>query len=239
MTKAEVALWALNRMKLLVIEDHVAMRSLLAEHLQRVGFLVDCAVSGCEAEALLNLSNYDAMLLDLGLPDMDGMSLLQRRQLTPNADLPCLILSARDALSSRVDGLNAGADDYILKPFDMTELEARLRAVLRRPRECTRNYLQAGNVRFEPLERCLRVADHTVQLARRESILLESLLLAMPRVVIKDHLEECLYSLDEPVTPNAIEALVSRLRRKLSQLQVSGYIETVRGLGYRWVVSDV
>ena len=113
-------------MKVLVVEDHPALRSLLVEHLLQAGFAVDGAECGREAQALLEVVSYDAMILDLGLPDMDGMVLLEKRRHTVNADLPCIILTARDAVQSRVDGLNTGADDYILKPFDMLELEARI-----------------------------------------------------------------------------------------------------------------
>lgn len=220
-------------MKVLVVEDHQALRKLVVGHLVRAGFVVDAAAHGRAARTLLGLSVYDAMILDLGLPDMDGMTLLQARNATANSGLPCLILTARDALESRLAGLNAGADDYILKPFEMAELEARLRAVLRRPGGRLDTLLRCGNLAFEPERRHMTVADHVVELARREAALLEELLRATPRVVIKDRLEERLYALDQPATSNAIEALVSRLRRKLTASGAHCRIETVRGLGYR------
>lgn len=222
-------------MKVLVVEDHRALRGLLVDHLVQAGFAVDAAEHGKAAQALLEIGSYDAMILDLGLPDIDGMSLLEKRRGTPNADLPCIILTARDALQSRIAGLNAGADDYMLKPFDMLELEARLRAVLRRPGSRVETLLRCGNLALEPQTRHLSVesSSEVMVLARREAMLLEELLRIAPRIVIKERLEERLYAFNEPVTLNAIEALVSRLRRKLSGVGANSRIDTVRGLGYR------
>ncbi|MNJ37475.1 Transcriptional regulatory protein QseB [compost metagenome] len=222
-------------MKVLVVEDHEALRGLLVDHLVQAGFAVDAAASGREALAWLELGSYDAMLLDLGLPDMDGMVLLDKRRGTANADLPCIVLTARDALHSRVAGLNAGADDYILKPFDMQELEARLRAVLRRPGSRVDTVMRCGNLVLQPQTRHMSVDGNAevVLLARREAMLLEEMLRIVPGIVIKERLEERLYAFNEPVTPNAIEALVSRLRRKLACAGADSRIDTVRGLGYR------
>lgn len=227
-------------MKVLVVEDHRALRGLLADHLVQAGFAVDAAEDGRTAQALLEVGSYDAMILDLGLPDMDGMALLEKRRDTTNADLPCIILTARDALQSRVAGLNAGADDYMLKPFDLQELEARLRAVLRRPGSRMNTLLRCGNLSFEPQARQMSVDGNpeVVRLARREAMLLEELLRIAPRIVIKERLEERLYAFNEPVTLNAIEALVSRLRRKLSAGGANSRIDTVRGLGYRLLSVD-
>ncbi|ONM43086.1 two-component system response regulator [Halopseudomonas pachastrellae] len=220
-------------MKLLIVEDHPSLRDLLARHLRRSGFVVDAAEDGKAALAMLELSQYDAMLLDLGLPDMDGLQLLSLRSRSRNPHLPCLILTARDALHSRIAGLDAGADDYLLKPFEMGELEARLRAVLRRagPRPDTRLYI--GNLSFCEQHRDVQVDARPLVLPKRELALLEELLRSAPRVVVKDHLEERLYALDQAVTPNAIEAAVSRLRRKLAKAGADASIETLRGLGYR------
>lgn len=220
-------------MKLLVIEDHPSLRDLLSKHLQRSGFVVDVAEHGQQALAMLGLSRYDAMLLDLGLPDMDGLNLLAARNTTRNRDIPCIILTACDALEQRVAGLDAGADDYLLKPFEMPELEARLRAVLRRPGPRSESRLQLGNLSLGRDSRDVLVGARPVLLPKREMALLEELLRNAPRVVVKDHLEERLYSLSEAVTPNAVEALVSRLRRRLQAAGADTSIETLRGLGYR------
>lgn len=220
-------------MKLLIVEDHPSLGELLGKHLRRSGFVVDLAQNGQAALAMLDLSQYDAMLLDLGLPDMDGLQLLTQRSRSRNPQLPCLILTARDAVQSRIAGLDAGADDYLLKPFDMAELEARLRAVLRRCGPRQSNRLQMGNLSFCEQHRDVEVDARPLLLPKRELALLEELLRSAPRVVVKDHLEERLYALNEAVTPNAIEAAVSRLRRKLATAGADASIETLRGLGYR------
>lgn len=226
-------------MKLLVVEDHPALQDLLSRHLQRCGFIVDIASHGKAALAMLGLSHYDAMLLDLGLPDMDGLAILASRNDTRNRDLPCIILTACDALESRIAGLDAGADDYLLKPFAMPELEARLRAILRRSGPRQEQRLQLGNLSFCQQQRDVLIGSRPLLLPRRELALLEELLRNAPRVVIKEQLEERLYAMHDAVTPNAVEALVSRLRRKLSAAGADSSIETLRGLGYRLAASPV
>lgn len=223
-------------MKILLVEDLFALQELLAGYLKRCGFVVDVAQCGKEGIQALQATRYDAIILDLGLPDMDGMEVLTARDSAPQGPTPCIILSARDALESRVACLNAGADDYVLKPFDMPELEARLRAVLRRSGNVFHQICH-GNLKFEPSSRHTVVAGKVVDLSRREAMLLEEMLRVAPRVVIKDILEERLYSFKESVTLNAIEALVSRLRRKLAAAGADIGIDTVRGLGYR-IISD-
>jgi len=221
-------------MKILVIEDHRALRELLADHLKRCGFAVDTVDTGQQALYALRTTHYDALILDLGLPDMDGMKVLVSRAAGTASPAPCIVLTARDALESRVSSLNAGADDYVVKPFDMPELEARLRAVLRRSARVFQR-LARGNLSFEPESRHAEVAGAPLELPRREAMLLEEMLRAAPRVVVKDRLEERLYSCSESVTLNAIEALVSRLRRKLAAAGADVRIDTVRGIGYRIV----
>lgn len=217
-------------MKLLVVEDHTPLSELLQQHLEHYGFVVDVAASGSKAQQLVKNSHYDAWILDLGLPDMDGMQLLLGADPRP----PCIILSARDAIETRVAGLNAGADDYMLKPVDMQELEARLRAIWRRtlPQPTV---LAHGNLRFIPESLQAVVGHQELELSRREAMLLEALLRSSPRAVIKDYLEDALYANHEAVTPNAVEALVSRLRRKLKQAGTTIRVDTIRGIGYRLV----
>ncbi|MGG4775932.1 response regulator transcription factor [Paenalcaligenes sp. Me52] len=217
-------------MRLLVVEDHAPLSELLQQHLQRYGFVVDVAPSGAAALQLIAHTHYDAWIVDLGLPDMDGLQLLEGIASRP----PCIILSARDAIASRIAGLNAGADDYMLKPVDMQELEARLRAIWRRTSQQTA-MLSRGNLSFIPASLQAAVGQQPLDLPRREAMLLEALLRSSPRTVIKDYLEDALYTNHEAVTSNAIEALVSRLRRKLKIAGATIRVDTVRGIGYRLV----
>ena len=222
-------------MTLLVIEDHPVLRSRLMEHFTRAGFAADAAPDGASARDYLDNRMYDVVILDLGLPDMDGIDLLARR----NGGMQrCVILTARDALEDRVRGLDLGADDYVLKPFAMAELDARVRAVLRRPGSISSGILSCGRLHFDARARHASVEGRALPLSRREGMLLEELLRQSPRVVIKELLEERLYNYEEEVTPNAVEAVASRLRRKLLSAGADCRMETARGLGYRIVASE-
>jgi len=224
-------------MKLLVVEDHPSLRALLVDHLRHRGFAVDAVETGQDALAAQRIARYDAMILDLGLPDMDGEHVLAQRIADRDGPIPCIVLTARDAVESRISSLNAGADDYMLKPFDVRELEARVRAVLRR---ASRSFgtLDCANLVFEPRTRHASVDGKALDLSRREIMLLEEMLRTSPRIVVKEYLEEQLYADSESVTLNAIEALVSRLRRKLAKGGARACIQTVRGIGYRLIASD-
>jgi two-component system, OmpR family, response regulator QseB len=225
-------------MRVLFVEDHAAMREIVSAHLRDRGFAVDAVNRGEDALAALSAIPYDAIILDLGLPDMDGMDVLRRLRGNGSARPPALILSARDHLDDRLEGLNAGADDYILKPFDLAELEARLRAVLRRPgtrREITHEF---GDLTFDPAGRTAAVAGAPLELARREAALLEELIRSAGRIVVRDVLEDRLYGFDDDVSANALEAAVSRLRRKLANAGSVVRIETTRGIGYSLRIGD-
>jgi DNA-binding response OmpR family regulator len=217
--------------KLLLVEDNASLCDMLAAHLRDRGFTVDAMREGRTALAAIAASAYDAIILDLGLPDMDGMDVL--RGVRAQAMLPALILTARDGVSHRVAGLNEGADDYILKPFDLGEFEARLRAVLRRPgtREAPRH--QFGDVSFDTASRTAMVRGEALDLTRRESALFEELVRNGTRVVVRDTLADKMYGIDDDVSANALEATVSRVRRKLAAHGAAVRIETLRGIGYR------
>lgn len=226
-------------MRILLVEDHPDLRDLTAAHLRARGFTVDAARDKAGARAALRAAVYDALVVDLGLPDGDGADLIAaagraaaaRHEAAP----PVVILTARDSLEDRVAGLNGGADDYVVKPFRVEELEARLRAVLRRPGARSGRELRVGDLVFDSVSREVRVAERICPLRRRESLVLETLLLANGRLVVRDVLQERLYGLEDEVTPNALETAVSRLRRALAVAGSNVWVETQRGLGYRVV----
>ncbi|GAB4299111.1 MAG: response regulator transcription factor [Roseovarius sp.] len=218
-------------MRLLLIEDNERLARNLAASLRDAGFSVDLAASADEAEAALATVGYDACILDLGLPDGDGMAVLARLRRRGDG-VPVLICSARDAFEDRIAGLNAGSDDYVVKPFNTDELIARLRALLRRPGGALGVVLTAGNLAFDSVRREATVDGRPVALSRREMEVLEVLLRRVGRVVPKDALEQALYGFDEETTPNAIEVATHRLRKKLAAAGVSAQIHTMRGIGY-------
>lgn len=222
-------------MKILLVEDHRELRDLIAEHFVGRGFIVDAVGSAEEARSALSVGGYDVLILDLGLPDSDGMELLRATPTLVAGGLPTLVVTARDSLEDRLLGLNEGADDYLVKPFSLLELEARLRAVLRRPGTREGPKLACGALVYDAASREVSVRGELIEMSRRESDLLEALLRASGRVVVRDILEEQLYSFNEPVTPNALEAVVSRLRRRLTNATAGVRVETRRGIGYRLV----
>jgi two-component system, OmpR family, response regulator QseB len=220
-------------MKILLVEDHPAMREMISDHLAERGFVVDAVGCAEDAYSALRVASYDALVLDLGLPDADGMELLREARAYTGRHLPTLIVTARDALADRARGLNAGADDYVVKPFELVELEARLRAVLRRPGVREDITLAYGPLAFDMVTREATLDGKVLDLSRREATLLEELLRAAGRIVVKDTLEDRLYTLDHSVTDNAVEAIVSRVRKKLAAAHASVRIDTKRGVGYR------
>jgi two-component system, OmpR family, response regulator QseB len=221
-----------GRVRVLLVEDHRAMREMVSDHLTERGYAVDAVMRGNDALAAVASNGYDAVILDLGLPDMDGIEVM--RALGRAADAPpALIITARATVDDRVNGLDAGADDYIPKPFALVELEARLRAILRRPGTRRSTVLECGDLAFDSVARDAAVAGQSLNLTRREASVLEELIVATGRVVVRDFLEERLYAAGREVSPNALEATVSRLRKKLQAACTDATIETVRGIGYR------
>ena len=218
-------------MRILIIEDEARITEILREALSRAGFTVDSATRCAEAREALSLTAYDAAVLDLGLPDGDGRTLLADLQSKRNK-LPVLVLTARDAVEDRVSGLDAGADDYLVKPFATAEVIARVRALLRRPGGALGVTLQAGNVSFDTIGRDVRVGTTTLALPRREGAILEHLMRRLGRVIPKTVLEERLYGIDDELESNAIPVHVHHLRRKLEAAGAPAEIHTVRGVGY-------
>ena len=223
--------------RLLVVEDEVRIAEILRSALSRSGFAVD-AVGLCDdARAALAANPYDAVILDLGLPDGDGLRLLKDMRAQGNA-VPVLVLTARDAVEHRVAGLDTGADDYLIKPFAMSEVIARIKALLRRPEGALGALLKSGNIAFDTIGRDLRIGETVLVLPRRESAILEHLMRRAGRVVPKTVLEEKLYGIDDELGSNAIPVHVHHLRRKLMDRGATVEIHTVRGVGYLLVDGD-
>ena len=218
-------------MRLLVVEDERRIAEMLQAGLGRAGFVVDAVGLADDARVALAVTPYDAAILDLGLPDGDGLDLLA--EIRARGDrVPILVLTARDALESRVGGLDAGADDYLVKPFAMAELVARLKALLRRPGHALGMILEAGNVAFDTVGRDARVGATPLLLPRQELAILEQLMRRLGRVVPRAVLEEKLYGIDAEPESNAIPVHVHHLRRKLADAGATADIHTVRGIGY-------
>ena len=218
-------------MRLLLIEDHDRFSKFVKDGLEKEGFTVDDVDTASGGQAALSTVQYDAIILDLGLPDADGLDVL--RSLRDEGDeTPVLILTARDGIDDRVRGLNSGGDDYLLKPFAMEELVARIRALLRRPGGVLGLVITAGNVSFDTTAREVQVDERTISIPRRELGVLEQLMRRNGRVVPKDVLEDKIYGFGKEVSSNSIEVHVSRLRKRLAGAGANISVHTLRGVGY-------
>lgn len=218
-------------MRLLVVEDNARLASLIAKLMADNGQVADIVGGVEEARAALTLVDYDIVLLDLSLPDGDGRDVLNAIRQS-HSDAFVLVVTARGDVVDRVQALNAGADDYIVKPFSDDELVARIRALGRRPHQIKDDVLTAGNVRFDTGSLALSVAGRTITLPRRELSVLSVLLSQQGRVLRREKLDKAVYSLDSEVSDNAVEAAVSRLRRRLSAAGATVDIIAMRGIGY-------
>jgi two-component system response regulator TctD len=218
-------------MRLLIVEDNEELAGLLAKGLLTAGFESDVLASADDARAAVATTRYAALILDLGLPDEDGLSILReiRRRRDP---LPVLVLTARGGVQDRVQGLRSGADDYLVKPFAFEELVARLEALLRRPGQLLGSALNLANLSFDTQTRQAYVDDKPRLLSARECAVLELLLRRQGRVVSKKLVEDQIFGLAGEVTSNAIEVYVHRLRKQLSEVGARVQIHTVRGVGY-------
>lgn len=218
-------------MRLLIVEDNKTLAALMAEALARKAMACDVAGSLGAADDALECVGYDAILLDLGLPDGDGLEWLKQKR-RAGLFTPVLMLTARGALGERVSGLDAGADDYLVKPADAEEVAARLRALLRRPGPRAQTLIEVGGLRFDTAAQRASVGSTPLTLTRRELGLLELLMRHAGNVVRRQQIENALYSFDEDVSPNAVEAVVSRLRRSLDEGGAPAMLHTIRGVGY-------
>lgn len=214
-------------MRILLVEDDPLLGDGLRAGLRQLGFRVDWVRDGAAAERELRAQPYEAAVLDLGLPLKDGLDVLSEVR-HAGISLPVLVLTARDAIPDRIRGLDRGADDYVVKPVDLHELAARLRALVRRAHGQPQEYLRAHDIVLNPAARSVEQAGQPVTLTTREFDLLQALMLNAGRVLSREQLEQHLYSWGQEVDSNAVEVHVHALRRKLG----AALIQTVRGVGY-------
>lgn len=214
-------------MRLLVVEDDALLGQGIEAGLKQAGFTVDRALDGRAAALALDAVDYELLVLDLGLPRMSGLDLLQGLR-SKGRDIPVLILTARDTVQDRVAGLNTGADDYLIKPFDLAELVARIRALLRRAHGRSSAVIEYGKLRVDPASLQVMLDGQTIQLSARECAILVDLLEHKGIALSRARLEESLYGWNEEVESNAIEVHIHNLRKKLGDQ----LIKTIRGVGY-------
>ncbi len=215
-------------MHVLLTEDDDLIASGIVAGLNAQGLTVDRVASAADTQALLQVARFDVLVLDLGLPDEDGLRLLQRLR-QQGVDLPVLVLTARDAVTDRVAGLQAGADDYLLKPFDLRELGARLHTLQRRSAGRCVNVIEHGRLSYDPSTRETWLDGRPVELSRREQALLQALLNNRGRILSGEQLKDSVYGFGDKVESNALNVHIHHLRRKLG----NAIVQTVRGLGYR------
>ncbi|GFD88413.1 DNA-binding response regulator [Tenacibaculum sp. KUL152] len=214
-------------MRILLVEDDKPLSSALTTSLSKANYVIDCVYDGASALNTLRAAQNDIVVLDLGLPDQDGLSVLKRIRKT-NPTLPVLILTARDKTSDKISGLDAGADDYLPKPFEIDELLARLRVLERRLGTASQSVITVKNVSLDTTHHTLTINGSNVHLPRRELMLLKALIENAGRILSKHQLESKLYEWGEEVASNTIEVHISHLRKKMPD----DFIRTIRGVGY-------
>ena len=218
-------------MRLLVVEDNPKLAELLVRRLTEGGYAVDAVADAADAISVMAMNAYDLIVLDLTLPDGDGRAIL--KDLRRRGDsVPVLVATARSDMLQRVGTLDEGADDYLVKPFSPDELLARVRALLRRPRQTLDTVLTVGNIALDTALLTVSIAGAATEMTRREITVLAMLMREQDKLVPRRKLEDAVYSADNEVSPNALEAAVSRLRRRLEQHDATVTLTTMRGLGY-------
>ena len=222
-------------MRLLVVEDTADLAEAIVAHFSAIGHACDRAADCQDAADFLSLDKYDAVILDINLPDGSGLDVLKTMRAQRNP-APVLVLTARLAVDDRINAFDIGADDYLMKPFDFRELEARIRALTRRKSGEAGAVISAGDLSFDTASRLVTIAGKPCELTRREQMLLEVLLHNKGRVLAKEELHSKLFGMEDDVGLNAVEVYVARLRRKISG---SGFdIKTLRGIGYQAQVTS-
>ncbi|WP_396243111.1 two-component system response regulator PmrA [Hafnia alvei] len=215
-------------MKILIVEDDELIQQGLAKALANESYACDCAATAAQAKSLVQVGQYSLIILDLGLPDQDGASLL-RQWRRSGVDVPVLILTARDAIEDRVGGLDAGADDYLVKPFALVELQARVRALIRRFQGHSDNLLQVENIILNLSTQQVTFEGQQIELTPKEFALLSRLMMRAGQTVNREILQQDLYSWQDDLSSNTLEVHIHNLRRKLGKER----IKTVRSMGYR------
>ncbi|HYD16994.1 MAG TPA: response regulator [Patescibacteria group bacterium] len=214
-------------MRLLTVEDDPMIGAGLKKALKADGYAIDWAKDGLEAWEALQSQNYDLVLLDLGLPGMDGITLLQKLR-AGNSDLPVLVITARDSVRDRVLGLDSGADDYLVKPFSLEELEARIRSLLRRRGSSRGSIISSGEAALDTVSKKLTYKGKSEVLSAKEFALMSVLMATAGSVLTRAQLEEALYGWNEEIASNAVEVHIHQLRKKFGK----EIIRNIRGLGY-------
>ena len=219
-------------MRLLIVEDDIALAQGLKQNLIQHGYSVDHFDRALLALNACKQAHYDLIILDLGLPDVDGLTFLKKYRQQHNS--PVIILTARDGIENKIEGLDLGADDYLAKPFDQTELHARIRALLRRSHGNSNNLITLGDLHLDLNRRVVTFHDEVINLSRRELALLEVLLQNQGKVMTRFSLEQTLYSWDDDIESNALEVHIHNLRKKIDKK----LIKTIRGVGYIIDIDD-
>ena len=214
-------------MRILLVEDDAALSQALQLALTEQGFVVNAVSTGRDAQMVIRTSDCDAVILDLGLPDMDGLEVLKFARQKASR-LPVLVLTARDGVDDRIRGLDLGADDYLVKPFAMAELFARLRVIERRLGTASSALVRVGELALDSSQQQVFLAEQPLDLSRREYMVLKALMESAGRIKTREQLEASLYAWGEEVASNALEVHISNLRKKLP----NGFIKTIRGVGY-------
>lgn len=216
-------------MRILIVEDDLILADGLKNSLIQSGYAVDLANNGADADGILIYQNFDLVLLDLGLPKLTGFEVLRRLR-ARTSKIPVLILTANDNVHDRVKGLDLGADDYLAKPFDLAELEARVRALIRRGQASSGAVIQLGFLAFDSVNRACYYQEVNLNFSSRELAVLEILMLKKGHVVNKNQMLEKLCNFDDDISDNALEVYLHRIRKKLEHTPI--IIRTIRGLGY-------
>ena len=218
-----------QRMRILIVEDDLVLADGLKSSLTQSGYAVDLMTSGIDADGVLAYQTFDLVLLDLGLPKLSGFEVLKRLR-GRGSKMPVLILTANDDIDNRVKGLDLGADDYLSKPFNLAELEARVRALIRRGQAGGSAIISVGKLQLDTTSRAAAYNDASLNLSARELAVLEILMLKAGKVVNKEQMLEKLCNFDEDISDNALEVYLHRVRKKLELSDIN--IRTIRGLGY-------